>query len=304
MLARLAEARNGMNIMKARLIFLLAMGLVAVLRAEDKPASDPAQIRKEMARVRRSTNWDDPVERELANLKIQELADKLLKAQKQPSDTDPNTAASPSAEDEDPRMKILKSGLDSANASDGANILLATNIRNDVVEAYRDDESPTVKNPQYAQELDVLVINLSLPSAPVLIRQMDQFKSIRTLIVTCNSAGAPVNLAEIMGKARGYPLERLYITNFGKNVATIPDLSRFRELKVLALYGNDLHSVPPSVGALPHLQSLYLDINPVASVVGAVRTLPGLAELGISKTAVSPEEREQIHQLLPHCKLL
>jgi hypothetical protein len=115
-------------------------------------------------------------------------------------------------------MKILKSGLDSAKASNGANILLATNIRNDIVEAYRDDESPTVKNPQYAEELDVLVINLSLPIAPVLIRQMDQFKSIRTLIVTCNSSGAPVNLAEIMGKARGYPLERLYITNFGKNV--------------------------------------------------------------------------------------
>jgi Leucine-rich repeat (LRR) protein len=87
-------------------------------------------------------------------------------------------------------------------------------------------------------------------------------------------------------------------------VSAIPDLSRFRELKVLALYGNDLHSVPPSVGALTHLQSLYLDLNPVASVVGAVRTLSGLAELGISKTAVSPEERKQIHQILPGCKLL
>jgi hypothetical protein len=293
-----------MNIMKALLILLLAMGLVAMLRAEDNPASDPAQIRKEMARLRRSTNWDDPVEREHTNLKIQELADKLLKAQKQPPDPDPNTGASPSAEDEDPRMKILKSGLDSATASNGGDILLATTIRTEIVEAYRDDESPTVKNPQYAEELDVLVINLSLPIAPVLIRQMDRFKSIRTLIVTCNSTGAPVDLAQILEKARAYPLERLYITNFRNYVSAIPDLSRFRELKVLALYGNDLHSVPPSVGALTHLQSLYLDLNPVASVVGAVRTLSGLAELGISKTAVSPEERKQIHQILPGCKLL
>ena len=294
-----------MNIMKGLLILLLALGLFAVLRADDKPASDPVQIRKEMARIRRSTNWDDPVERELTNLKIQELAEKLLQAQKQASGTEPGSASTAApADEEDPRMKILKSGLASVNASNGADILLATTIRSEIVEAFRDDEDPTVKNPQYGEALDVLVLNLSLPIAPVLIRQMDQFKSIRTLIVTCNSSGAPVNLAEIMGKARGYPLERLYITNFGENVATIPDLSRFRELKVLALYGNDLHSVPPSVGALTHLQSLYLDINPVASVVGAVRTLPGLAELGISKTAVSLEEREQIHQLLPHCKLL
>lgn len=98
--------------MKALLILLLAMGLVAVLRAEDKPASDPAQIRKEMAQIRRSTNWDDPVERELANLKIQELADKLLKAQKKPSTSDPGTASGTTSEDEeDPRMKIFKSGL-------------------------------------------------------------------------------------------------------------------------------------------------------------------------------------------------
>jgi hypothetical protein len=291
--------------MKALLILLLAMGLVAVLRAEDKFASDPAQIRKEMAQIRRSTNWDDPVQSELANLKIQELAEKLMKAQKKPGGSDPSAAAATASEDEeDPRMKILKSGLASIKASNGADILLATNIRNDIVEAFRDDESPTVKNPQYAEVLDVLVLNLSLPSAPVLIRQMELFKSIKTLIVTCNSAGAPVDLAQILDKARGYPLQRLYITNFRNNVSAIPDLSRFQDLTVLALYGNDLRTVPASVGVLANLKSLYLDANPVASVLEAVKALPGLTELGISKTGVSPEERKQIHQLLPGCKLL
>ena len=291
--------------MKTLLILLLTMGLVTVLRADDKSASDPAQIRKEMARIRRSTDWDDPVERELANLKIQELAEKLLKAQKQASDAKSGSPSNSESEDDgDPRMKILKSGLASVNASNGANILLATNIRSEIVEAFRDDEDPTVKNPQYAEALDMLVLNLSLPSTPLIIKQMDQFKSIRTLIVTCNSTGAAVDLALIMDKARGYPLQRLYITNFRGFVTTIPDLSRFKDLTVLALYGNDLRAVPPSVGALTNLKSLYLDANPVPSVVDAVRTLPGLTELGIAKTGVSPEEQKQIHQLLPGCRLL
>ena len=291
--------------MKGLLILFLALGLLAGLRAEDKPATDTAQIRKEMARLRRSTNWDDPVERELTNLKIQELAEKLLQAQKQASGAESGSPSNPESEDDgDPRMKIWKSGLASAKASNGADILLSTEIRKDIVEAFRDDETPTVKNPEYAEALDVLVLNLSLPRAPVLIRQMDQFKSIRTLIVTCNSGGAPVDLAQIIEKARGYPLQRLYITNFKNNVSAIPDLSRFKDLTVLALYGNDLRAVPPSVGALTHLQSLYLDANPVPSVVDAIRTLPGLAELGIAKTGVSAEERKRIQQLLPGCKLL
>lgn len=45
-------------------------------------------------------------------------------------------------------MKILQSGPASVNASNGASLLLATNIRNEIVEAFRDDESPAVKNPQ------------------------------------------------------------------------------------------------------------------------------------------------------------
>ena len=291
--------------MKGSLILLLAIGLVAVLRADDQPLSDPVQIRKEMARIRRSTNWDDPVERELANLKIQELAAKLLKAQKKPAPSDPGSASTTASEDDDdPRMKILKSGLDSIKASNGTEILLATEIRKDIVEAFRDDESPTVGTSQYAEELEVLVINLSLPSAPALIREMDQFKSIRTLIVTCNSTGTPVDLEDIMGKARSYPLQRLYITNFHEHVSAVPDLSQFRELTVLALYGNHFQTVPPSISALPHLQSLFLDANPLASVIEAVKVLPELVELGISKTGVSAEEREQIHRLLPRCKIL
>jgi Leucine-rich repeat (LRR) protein len=150
----------------------------------------------------------------------------------------------------------------------------------------------------------VLVLNLSLPNAQVLIMQMELFKSIKTLIVTCNSGGAPVDLAQIIDKARGYPLQRLYITNFRGFVSTIPDLSRFKGLTVLALYGNDLRAVPPSVGTLNHLQSLYLDANPVGSVAETVKTLSQLTELGITKTGVSAEERRRIQQLLPDCKLL
>jgi len=297
--------------MKRILFLILTLALGAVLRAGDALADDPGALRKEMARIRRSTNWDDPVERETTRLKIEELSIRLAKALHKPAAGAPPGSAptaapgDPPADDEDPTMKIFISGLRSASASGGADIRLDTMIRDEMEQRLRADQDNSIKNPEVLEVLDTLVLDLSLPETQAIIRQMEQFKSIHTLIITGGAHGAPVDLPSILLKARGYPLRELYVINFRQNVTALPsEAGGFADLRVLAVFDNAIAALPSGIGGLQNLETLFVDANPLATVLPVVRALPKLTKLGVGKTGVPAAELDEIRRLLPNCQLL
>ena len=154
------------------------------------------------------------------------------------------------------------------------------------------------------EEKTILVIDMSLPNAPLLIDQMENYKSIKTLVVTGGKNGAIADLNNIFTKAANYPLEQLYIINFKWFVRSIPEkISNFIHLKMLALFNNQIDKLPQSISSLTSLKELYLDMNPIQSLE-PVNALYQLHSLGIAKTKIPESEINRFKELHKNCKIL
>lgn len=55
---------------------------------------------------------------------------------------------------------------------------------------------------------------------------------------------------------------------------------------------------------MPSIKELYLEMNPLATLMPEIKKLTQLSKLGIVKTPVTDAEVEIIRQLLPDCKIL
>jgi len=195
-------------------------------------------------------------------------------------------------------MKIAREG-------DEGKMDLAEPLREEIKQEYKDDDDPKIKCREWLQSMPYLLINMSEPQVQVIIDQMAVFKGIKTLVVTCNTKGTPVDLEEILRNASGYPLEELYIINFGNSVSSLPsDIGNFSKLNMLSVYNNNLAQLPASISKLTNLNALYADINPIQSIKPVVSSLSGLKNLGVAKTGISEAEINQIRQILPTCVIL
>lgn len=299
--------------------FLLILTIFLSSVCFSQNTQSPEQIRQEMARIRQTTNWDDPAAAKSANEKIRELAKKLMAAngsgmggggQNQSGSAD-NTSKDAQKLNElnqemlDQKMKIYDQIWKAAAAGKGADILLAEPLRDEIVQEFKDDESPSAANADYFSEKDLLIIDMSLPHVQLLIDQMENYKSIKTLVVTGGKNGAIVNLNDILTKATAYPLKELYIINFKQFVKTIPlKIGNFNRLELLALFNNNLEKLPPGVGNLTSLKILYVDINPIQTLEPAINSLTKLDTLGVAKTQIPADELKRIAQSLSNCKIL
>jgi Leucine-rich repeat (LRR) protein len=295
-------------------IFIFFLLLVSTVISAQQSNDDPAQIRQEMAQIRRTTDWNDPAKAKAANEKIQALAKQLIlvshktntQAGKGPGN-DPGTAASQKIFEDNVeyRMKLWKQMMKIVDAGKGAAMDLAVPLREEIVQEYLDDETPKIKNPEFSQDLDVLVINMSLKGIQVIIDQMPNFKSIKTLVITCTGMEVPVDLQKILGKASAYPLEELYIINFRNFVTSVPPLvGNFKGLSTLALFNNNINELPKSVESLSKLRTLYVDQNPITSLIAVIGTCKNLKLLGVEKTHITSTECTAISKILPQCKIL
>jgi hypothetical protein len=285
-------------------LLLLSLGLSLYSQETQKSAAD---LKKEMAAIRRATNWGNEEEAKKADAKIQELSKQLIMVNKvqnqQKSGNDADTAKI--REEVEYQMKIWGQMMKSVDQGVGGDILLGTPLREEIVEAYKDDESPKIKNKEYLEEQTFLCIDMSLPTVQRTIDQMALFKSIKFLLITGGNNGAPVNLNDLLTRAANYPLEKLYIINFRIFVTAIPDkVAVFHNLSVLALFNNNIGQLPGEVGQLTSLKELYLDMNPVATLFPMINSLAKLDTLGIAKTQVPESEVNQIKTLLPNCKII
>lgn len=290
------------------IFFILNLALVA-----QNNNTEANQIKKQMATIRQSTNWGDPVAAKAANAKIQELAVKLTKALRQgkpqtlPPGSEgikPEEAAKIQQENDNYSNKLWSQMMKIVQEGGNGKWDLAEPLRKEIVEEYKDDENPAIKNNEWLQQIPYLQINVSMPGIQAVIDQMPLFRGIKILIVTCEKAGTPVDLSEIMKKASAYPLEELYVMNFGSSVTRIPpEVSAFSQLKILSFVNNQLGSIPESVGKLTMLNDLQVDLNPISEALSGIKSLKMLKQLSLVKTNIPESEIAQIQKLFPHCEI-
>jgi len=276
--------------------------------------NDAASIRAQMSAIRKSTNWSDPAAAKAANAKIQDLAAKLTSALRQgkpqtlPPGSEgikPEEAAKIQQENDDYSNKLWNQMMKIVQEGGKGKWDLAEPLREEIVEEYKEDENPAIKNNEWLESIPTLVLNLSWPQINLIIDQMSMFKGITTLIVTCNTKGTAVDLEKILKNAADYPLEELYIINFGSSVSVLPDrIGNFGKLVHIGLFNDNINQLPSSFSNLTGIQTLYVDINPLSSIIREISPLKKLSELGIAKTQINADEINKIAKLLPNCKII
>jgi len=272
-----------------------------------KQTRTPEQIRKEMSDVRENTDWGDEAAANKAQAKIEALAKELMmagKAQQQQA-AGMQVDSAKLEEEAEYKMSLWRQMMAAVDQGEEGDILLAKPLREKIVEEYKNDESPKIKNPQYFEEQTFLCIDMSVPTIQRIIEQMENFKSIKALLITCSKEPSNVDLEDLLSRAKNYPLEQLHIVNFKQYVTQLPDnLSEFTSLRELSLFNNEISELPHNIGSLTSLETLYLDINPLYTVMPMVTSLTHLKTMGLAKTRLSESEIEEIKSLLPDCKIL
>jgi hypothetical protein len=294
------------------IFFLINLALVA-----QNTNPEAAQIKKQMAAIRQSTNWGDAGAAKEANAKLEALAAKLTQALRKNNSAQQATQEKNESQSQvkveselqqkmDDYSKMLSNQMMKiAREGDEGKMDLAEPLREQIVKEYEEDDDPKIKCRQWLQSMPYLLINMSEPQAQVIIDQMAVFRGIKTLVVTCNTKGTQVDLEEIIRNAANYPLEELYIINFGNSVSQLPSgIGSFQNLNMLSVYNNNLAALPSSLSKLTNLSTIYADLNPIQSVKPVVSSMINLKKLGVVKTGIPETEITQLQQILPKCTIL
>lgn len=294
--------------MKIKKLILVCLALLLSYGAYcQKTTRSPEQIRKEMAEIRRNTDWSNEAAANKAQAKIEALSKELMiagKAQQQQA-AGMQVDSAKLNEEAEYKMKLWSQMMKIVDQGEEGKWDLAKPLREEIVEEYKKDEDPTIKNNEWFETMPTLVLNLSWPQIKLIIDQMTLFRGIRTLIVTCDKKSTAVDLEIILKNAAGYPLEELYIINFGITVSSLPSgIGNFSGLKKLSLLNNNIQKLPPTVANLSQLEILHIDLNPVETLISQVGSLKELKQLGVGKTKIPETELSQIKKLLPACQIL
>lgn len=300
--------------MKRVFLFVIFFLIYMVLLAQNS-GNDAASIRQQMSAIRKSTNWGDPVAAKEANAKILALSAKLTQAIRNSKPPDQQTQGDNNIKSEekakiqqevdDYSNKLWGQMMESVAGGKGADILLAKPIREKIKEEYKKDDDKTQNSPDFLKSMPFLLINMALPGVQAVIDQMPNFKGIKVLVITSGGKPAAANLSGILKNAKDYPLESLYITNFGQFLIKIPaEVFKFSKLSVLGIYNNKITSLSPEIGELKQLKELYIDVNPINTLASSIPKLTGLTKLGIAKTGISTAEITAIAKQIPNCQIL
>jgi Leucine-rich repeat (LRR) protein len=275
----------------------------------------PDQIRAQMAEIRRTTNWDDPVAAEKANAEIKVLAKQLMMSGNtqsgsgtgnrggQGQTTDAGKLNEATEEMVDYSMEMMSQIIKSAAGGEGADILLAEPVRKEIVKEFKEDEKRSL-DPEIMEKMDILVLDMGMPGIDAIVDAMPLFRSISTLVIYGEKNGAAVDLSMIFKKAENYPLKELYILNFGGLVTSLPtSISQFKDIKILNLSGNNFNYLPSEVAGLNQITELYLNNNPLETLFPQISGLKNLITLCLLGTTVPENEVARMEELYPHCKI-
>ena len=268
-------------------------------------SADIKELNRKMTEIRRNTNWDDPNAARRANEEIRRLSKEVQLLMQRVNTQNPSKTDEINRQNVESNAKTFGQILDAFERGEEADILLGKPVREEIIEEYKDDDSPVIKSPDYLNQSTLLVIDMSLKTVQRTIDQMERFTSIKTLVIFCSGSPAPVNLQELLKKAKDYPLEELYIMNFQNFVTSLPgEIRHFGNLNILSLIKNKIRTLPAEVNSLAALKELYVDTNPISSMSTVINRLGNLETLGAVKTSLSTAEINKIKQLLPKCKII
>lgn len=297
-----------------QILFLFLV--ICMMVSAQNTGNDAASIRAQMSTIRKNTNWSDPVAAKEANAKIEALSVKLTQAlrknsqaQQQAQLGDTKTPSDEAAKNEmqkemdDYSNKLWNQMMKIVREGEGADILLAKPIREEIKEDYRNDEAEGL-NPAMLSECTTLILDFSVPITQTLVSQMELFQSIKILIILGVESLVPVDLNYILNKAKNYPLYELYMVGFDAGMKKIPEnIMLFRELNTLVLYGNQLSALPSSLVQLKNLKILNINSNPVQTLEPLSSLVKNLEELSIRETGIPQTEVEVLKQKFPNCKI-
>jgi Leucine-rich repeat (LRR) protein len=288
--------------MKFISLLILLCSLACFTTAQQNAAS----IKQQMSAIRKSTNWEDPVAAKKANEQIRELSKKLMMTGNPQGDLPKNLSkteveqAKKNAVDE--KMKTWGQVMKSAAGGESADILLAEPVREEIKEEYRKEEADGI-NPAILSESTILILDFSLPVTQLLVSQMELFKSINTLIIIGVESTLPVDLNSILQNAIKYPLSELYIIGFEDRLKLVPaNVTLFQELNTLGLFGNQISSLPAKLVQLKNLKALYIDFNPIKTLLPINQLVKNLNVLSLKKTEIPGSEIAELSQMFPDCK--
>lgn len=281
------------------LIILASFPLLYAQSAEIK------ELNRKMTEIRRNTNWEDANAARRANEEIRRLSRELQLLKQRVNTQNPSKTDEINRQNVEANAKTFGQILDAFEKGEQADILLGEPVREEIIEEYKDDDSPIIKSNDYLNQTTLLVIDMSLKTVQRTIDQMEKFTSIKTLVIYCSGSPSPVNLRELLKKAKDYPLEELYIMNFQNFVNSLPgEVGNFRNLNLLSLIRNKIRALPPEVNSLTSLKELYVDTNPVSAMAAVIGRLKNLETLGAVMTNLNETEINKIKQLLPKCKII
>jgi len=267
----------------------------------------PQQIKDLMSQIREDTDWSDPVASKKANEQIKKLSKQLMmtKVNKNPTNQIDSVKAELQKENIENISKTWNQMIESAKLGEEGDILLGKPVKDEITEDYNEDQSPKNINPEFLKQMNVLVIDMSIPTVQRTIDVMHNFTGIEILIITAGKGNVSVDLSDILQKASHYPLKELYILNFGNYVSSIPDdVNQFKNLTTLGLFNNDLSLLPESSDFALSLNSLSIDINPINTLFPDINSFKNLKTLSIAKTSISDSEINSIKELLPDCEIV
>lgn len=299
--------------------FLKFFGLIFLLLSQLMLAQNlsVSEIQKQMAEIRKNTNWDNPSEAKVANEKIKNLSKQLMSAGSQSNQSMGNPNSNGGEDNKDAqkmqemsqamnehKMQVHEEIWKAAAGGEGADILLAEEQRKVIVEKYKEEDDKSIKNADYLNDMTYLYLDLSMPGIDMVIDAMSNFQNIKILVITSKDIPSYTNVSKILQNASKFPLEELYIINLKFFFTNIPsETFQFQNLKILELFQNNIKMVPQELSKLKKLETLMLDMNPLLSIDEQVNSLPNLKELGVQKTQIPTSEVESMQHNKPNLKI-
>ena len=315
-----------------KLIFILLLVFSgAISLSFPQSANGSEELQKQIEAIDKSTDYSNPHQRIEAQKKIKKLWEdynaallKQINANKpketiQPMDSTINVSnliktiknSLDTIKELDKEAVYIKNGIFDAAINNkpfgdtATEVFLSDLVKKQVTEEYEEEYKPEIKNPQIFEIQTTLIIDLSLPSANMLIKYLDKFTGIKHLIVTGGKNPAPFDLPLILNKIKNMPLETLYIINCKQYITSIPSsVFDYPNLTEVGLYNNSLTALPGLNLKYRSLEKFYVDVNPIKTLPAWLKEMKNLKELGLGKTDIAESEIKNIQELFPSCKVL
>ena len=164
------------------------------------------------------------------------------------------------------------------------------------------------KNLEYFGNLDSAILNprkvghLSLRENDYLEfpKEIFEFQNLRSLDISMNSI--EIIPPEIKKLTQLESLVMAYCSLY----TISKEIGELQNLRSLDLLDNNLSAIPESIGNLHSLEKLNLTMNPLIELPSSISNLENLKNLSLQGNKVrkfSEEEKQEIEDSLPHCKI-